>query len=767
MRTLLYPFLLLFSLHPFAILGQSLGQWNSHYSYAHALSLSETSSAVYCATEGGFFYITKEDFSLHPFSKVEGLSDHGVVVAAYAPAVEKMIIAYANANLDIVCSDGIHNMNDILRKPMTGEKTIHNIFIVGEYAYLSCSFGIVVVDLKKEEIKDTYYIGENGNPLNINDLTIFADTFYAATDAGLYSAPKDAPDLVWYGAWKKVTSLPTPSAHIHTVASFGSYLFTGIHSSTSETDTAFYMEQGTWHSFFTQPGMRIDKIRSNKTRLLLAAGGQLFVYDQNISLVKHVKEYGFGSSAIRDALYDQNGTLWLADRDAGLIYSNDGNTYHGATPAGPYYSTVFSIHAWSGALAITGGGYDASWTPLYSPAMLFLMEEEHWTDFIRYDLHDIVRVIPDPVDPTKLFLASWNDGIIVLKDHQIETIYNETNSSLQSILPGQSLVRVGGMTFDRDHRLWVTNSSVQEPVSFMTPDGQWQSLPYGKYLHDMTLGDILIDHNNYKWILLPRGNGLFVFDDRHTPGDPSDDRAKRMPVIDQEGNAHNQLYCFTCDHNGYIWVGTDQGPMVYYNPYYVFEQAILPVQRIKIPRNDGSGLADYLLGTELVTAIAVDGADRKWIGTRRSGAFLVSPDGLHIIRHFSAADSPLPSNNILGIAIDPESGIVHFGTDNGVVSFHGSATAPNENLSHIKVYPNPVRENFSETVVISGLTENAYVTITDIAGNLVFSTTSLGGQALWNIKNLSGQRVSSGVYLVFITDSMGEKVKVAKILVIR
>ncbi len=742
-----------------------VGQWHDHFSYTHAHGLTLTPSSIYCSTTGGFFYITRADRSVHPFSKVNGLSDHGVAAAAYAHEMDKLLIAYENTNLDLVRSDGIRNMNDILRKPMPGEKKIHNILVAGNRAYLSCSFGIVVVDMQKEEISETYYIGEGGTPLSVNDFTLWDGFFYAATDDGLYRASADTPDLVWYGAWERVSGLPTSHGRYTAVTHLGACLFVNLAS--SQDSVLYYTDNDNWTLLYTQPSTHVERLRTSNDHLMVIAGGEILIYDHSLILQKRIDDYGFGTAQAADALYDPEGTLWIADHNAGLLYSPEGVDFFGATPPGPYYPNVFRISAWDHTLAIAGGGYDASWTPLYQPAMLFLREQDQWTSLIRYDIKDIVRILPDPHDPSTIYLSSWNYGIVVVKDHEISTIYNESNSTLQSIIPGQNYIRVGGMVFDREHRLWVTNCQVNEPISFMEEGGKWKSLPYGKTLRDMTLGDIVIDRNDFKWVVLPRGGGLFVFDDRHTPGDPSDDRTKKMPVIDQEGTLHNMLHCITVDHNGYIWVGTDQGPMVYYNPYYVFEQGVIPVQRIKVPRNDGSGLADYLLGTELVTSIAVDGADRKWIGTRRSGAFLVSPDGLHIIRHFSASNSPLPSDNIVSIAIDPVTGMVYFGTDKGVVSYHGTATEGKILLSNIKVYPNPVREDYEGPVVITGLTENAYVTITDISGNLVFSTTSLGGQALWKITNMAGERVATGVYLIFVTDQNGEQKKVGKVLVIR
>ena len=742
------------------------GEWRDHFNYTHTTGVTETPSSVYCTTQNGFFYIDKEDHSLHTFSKTNGLSDYGVKLSAYSKEENILILAYNNTNIDLVKTDGIRNLNDILRKPMTEVKTINDILVLGRYAYLSCSFGIVVLDLVREEIKETYYIGENGEHLNVNSLAMLNDYFYAATDNGIFRADKNAPDLVWFGAWQRLQEVPSSEKSFNKIVTFGKYLFVNRSDAAMAQDTIYYLDNGSWKFFSSFPGIKNHNLRSENEKLVIA-GGKIYLYQKDLNPERVIEDYGFGTADARDALFDGNGTLWIADRRSGLISTTDYQWYKASFPHGPYTNEAFYLRAWKNTLAIAGGGHDNSWNALFNAAKTYFLVNNEWKNLIYYDFKDIVRILEDPLNPDIIYLSSWNYGIVVLKDYKVETIYNEDNSSLQSIIPGHDFIRVGGMAFDKEHRLWVTNGAVNEPVSFRNDDGSWHSLPYGKYLHDLSLGDILIDHNGFKWVLLPRGNGLFIFDDNRTPEDATDDRAKRMPVIDQENISHNQLYCFTLDHNGYIWVGTDQGPMVYYSTYYVFDEPVLPVQRIKVPREDGSNLADYLLGTELVTTIAVDGANRKWIGTRKSGAFLVSPDGLKIIQHFTTADSPLPSDHIQSIAIEPATGEVFFGTSNGVVSYRGTATSGASNFDTVYAFPNPVRENYDGPVTITGLMEGSYVTITDISGNLVFKTQSLGGQALWYLKNMSGIRVRSGVYLVFITNGDGTRKQAAKILVIR
>jgi ligand-binding sensor domain-containing protein len=268
-----------------------------------------------------------------------------------------------------------------------------------------------------------------------------------------------------------------------------------------------------------------------------------------------------------------------------------------------------------------------------------------------------------------------------------------------------------------------------------------------------------------KWIVLPRGDGLLILDDNGTPDYFGDDRSKKMAVTDQENKIISNAFSIAEDLEGNIWVGTDEGPVIYYNPSRIFDND-LRAYRIKIPRNDGSGLADYMLGTETITSIAVDGANRKWLGTASSGAYLLSPDGMQQLINYNESNSPLFSNIINSVAVDQKSGNVWFATSRGVLSVRGTATEGMNSFTGVYAFPNPVRDDFTGNVTIAGLVRDTQVAITDISGNLVYKTVSEGGQASWDLTTYNGKRVSTGVYVVFCASPDGSKSAVTKILVI-
>jgi len=304
---------------------------------------------------------------------------------------------------------------------------------------------------------------------------------------------------------------------------------------------------------------------------------------------------------------------------------------------------------------------------------------------------------------------------------------------------------------------------VQKNIKVLV-NNSWISLPYN--IDAPIIGDILITGANHKWIVLPGGNGLFVLDDNNTPSYFDDDRYKMMEVKDQDGKGFSITGPIVPDLEGNIWIGTDQGPVIFYYPDRVFEQDIY-ASRIKVSRNDGSGLADYLLGTETILSIAIDGGNRKWLGTKNSGAFLISENNSQLVKNFNASNSPLLSDGVISIATDGETGEVWFGTSKGIVTYRETGTTGSDKMDEVYAFPNPVRSDFTGDITITGLARNSNVKITDVSGNLVYETKSIGGDASWDMKTYNGKKVSTGVYLVFSTNQDGTLSAVTKILIIR
>ena len=277
---------------------------------------------------------------------------------------------------------------------------------------------------------------------------------------------------------------------------------------------------------------------------------------------------------------------------------------------------------------------------------------------------------------------------------------------------------------------------------------------------------MIIDNNDQKWIVIriygPITSPLLVF--KEDPTTPAN--SKYILLSQQAGNGNipgQYVYAMAVDKNGAVWIGTEAGIGVFFNPENIFTGQNFDAQQILVQQ----GLyVQYLMENEKVTAIAVDGANRKWIGSEGGGLYLFSADGTKQIYHFTTDNSPLFSNNILALAIDPETGEVFIGTDQGLISYKGTATEGGENFSNVYAYPNPVKEDYDGLIGIKGLVSNAQVRITDIAGNLIYSTQANGGLAIWDGKNFGGEKAKTGVYLIYAGNDNGSQKIVTKLLII-
>ena len=265
--------------------------------------------------------------------------------------------------------------------------------------------------------------------------------------------------------------------------------------------------------------------------------------------------------------------------------------------------------------------------------------------------------------------------------------------------------------------------------------------------------------------------GVFCLDYNGTIDNTTDDKHKFVSnFINQDGTqlSHKGMNCIVEDLNGVIWIGTAQGPIVLNNTSRFFESSYRCTQ-VKVPRNDGTNLADFLLANDNITSIAVDGGNRKWLGTAGNGVYLVSEDGLETIEHFTKENSPLPDNTITSLLVHPTSGLVYIGTDKGLVTYQGDATegADSYEASEVYAYPNPVQSGYTGVITVTGLMRDSDVKIVNVAGELVFEGTSVGGQFTWNGCNRSGKRVPSGVYFVLASDQNAKEGVVTKIVMIR
>jgi hypothetical protein len=737
-----------------------VGSWTDHLSYNAAQSVTAGTKEVFVSGGSSIMVYSRGQAELRKLSRVNGLSETGISAICYSEEAKTLVIGYNSANIDLVVNNVVYNIPEIRQKLMPGEKKINRIKTYGKYAYLACSFGIVVIDLVRKEVRDTWYPLQ-GTSGEILDITFGNGKIYAA-GKGVYSGELSNPGLSYSGNWSLVNNLPDPAGKYNLVLFRNNSLYVNLSDPFSGSDYIYRISAGS-NLILSENGIRFTSLEQSSNGFIVASSGKLRMYNTDDIIQRTVTSYGWGTCNISQAV-EIDGILWIADGTSGLVYTENLSSFTRLYLPGPASDRSFHITSLNGKSIVTGGGITSAFNSMARPFQASVTENNSWNILEAGTVNDPVRSVIDPADPGHFFISTWGGGLLEFRGNELYKRYTETNSPLQSAVPGQSVVKVYGLAFDNSGNLWITQSGQTASIKVLKPDGSWIVNPLT--ISSQLAGDIVLAGNGFKWILLPPGNGIVVLDDNNTPGTFTDDRSRKFLLTDVDRKQVPNVYSLACDIDGNIWVGTDQGPYIYYNPGKVFTDD-LTAFRITVPRNDGTDFGDYMLATEKITSIAIDGANRKWIGTASSGAYLLSADGATQLRHYNEANSPLYSDNISAVSVDNKTGDVWFCTSKGLISIRENATAGSEKFSGVYAFPNPVRNDFTGNVTITGLIRDTQVKITDVSGNLVYETTSDGGMATWDITNRRGERVSTGVYIVFCSSADGKESTVTKILVIR
>lgn len=747
------------------------GSWQDYLSYTAATKIAVSPDKVYCATTGGLFFYDLQDNSANKIADFLQLSDFGIKTMAYSETNDVLVVAYNNSNIDLISKSRVVNLSDIKRKQLTTDKNINNISFIGEEAWLACGFGIVVINLKKQEIKDTYFIGENGSTLGVNDIETDGEYIYAATNKGILKAQKDGANLLDYKSWVQIQNIPHYSDKFNLVEIHAGKLIANYTPDQWDGDQLYVLNENTWETYLPQIRFAYE-MQSTGKYMTVTSREQIFVVDDSHQIVKEVNNYKLNSGNIRpinprSSVFTDNGIIWIADNSNAMIKVS-GEQEEQVRLNSPMDNNIYSLHQFGTHLWVSPGGTKGFELPRFQR-----LENDQWVYFSKANhpeldgFHNILSIAEDPSNANHFFVASWGGGLLEYNNDQFVNRFTNKNSPLQTALPtspDEPYVRVAGMDFDSQGNLWITNSEVAQNLHMLTPDGKWSSFALPEIANRLNVGQLIVNQNDDKWMIVLGANDAYVVNK-----DAS--RKKRLLVtayfnngVQEEFTRMNDIYSIVEDNDGAIWMGTSMGVAVYNNPGRIWDAENFYATQPSLDLNDG--IYHPLLKNETVTSIAVDGANRKWLGTKNSGVYLVSETGTEEILHFTTNNSPLFSDNITSIAINQKNGKVLIGTEKGLISYMGEAIEGRQTYDSVFVYPNPVRETYDGPVTVTNLLENSEVKITDIAGNLVFRTQSLGGQAVWDGKNLNGNRVKTGVYLVFCNDELGEETHITKLLFI-
>lgn len=741
----------------------SMYQWRVHMAFSHVSNVAVMKEKAYALSNSSLFAVDKQSQEIEYYNRLNGLNGSMIDHISYNAEVDALLLTYQNGQLDVIDSNGdVHNIPDLYLKQMSYQKNVNHIYMHEQYAYLSMNFGIIVVDMKKYEVKDTYMLGSDGAGAHTYGTTIRTDSIYAISTKTMFVAAL-ANNLMDYTSWQSYP-LPPGNSNIDFC---------------SHNDHLYLLRDSLlWKRHIDQwqqcaIPFPVSGIRETGDQLLIFPKDLPGVAVEGTDYTLLLEEYG--------VVYDMDNShasSWMCTSLYGLFNASTQRSFY---PHGPIDNHAYRMRFVGDKLYVLPGGRWA--TQNKRAGCIMYLENNRWTNISNYALNqalgvrplDLMNVAQDPKDSSHYFVTSYGFGLLEMNGEEVIQLHMPDNSPLLSAVSDKPMgyTRTDAAMYDDQGYLWVLNTQCDKNIHVISPDQKWSSFNIRineQQLEIVTPGEIMVDNRNpqWKWIPLCRYNtGLILLQDNGTPTNSSDDRSYyRDTWYDQNGAQikPSEIHSMAQDLDGVIWVGTNEG--LFLIPASVDFATSDRCERVIIPRNDGTKLADYLLDKEKITAIVVDGANRKWIGTASSGVFLLSEDGQETIHHFTVDNSPLLSNTILSIAIQESTGEVFIGTGDGLMSYMSDAVPAEEDFSTIYAYPNPVHPNYKGYVVIKGLMADTEVRIVDASGNLVKRLEGFGGEVVWDVTNTMGERAASGVYTAICNTSDGKAYGTTKVLVI-
>ncbi|GHV22475.1 ABC transporter substrate-binding protein [Bacteroidia bacterium] len=762
---------------------RAVGTWKEYKAYQEAFIVSETENKVFAVYDGGIIdsndkkrygsllSYSPEDNSVKLYGKADGLNDVGISYMAYSKEAGALVLVYGqNSNIDILTKDGFTNIASLKDNVNYQNKTVNNLEIDGSLAYLSTAFGIVVIDLRKLEIKATYNLDKE-----TKSVCRLGSYLYSATSDGVLRGLTNT-NLSDRKNWEPYLIVSSEEdKKVEKILVFNDLI---VHY---RPEVGVFYKGNDEQNYRIQPGV-FRQLSVNQNQLTLSGMGYVSFFSDFSSEGYTIPVNTFGVSSVKDktiywAAADSSGLMGIKRESSSADYSI---STAGIKVNSPKRDLTYYLTYSQNKLLITGGATGSATDRSNYPGTLMVYENNSWFNFDHREIEaktgiqcmDFVSAVVDPRNPKHYFASSYGEGLYEFLDNQFVTrySYDTGNSSLQSANPdnvqgGKYLVRVDGLVYDKENNLYMTNSEVKNCINIYASNNEWSNIFYEPLSGQRHITQqVFIDSKNRKWVNLPRGDnsGIFVFDDKSSTPYEYFSRS----FIDQQSNSIQAAgyFCIAEDLTGTIWVGTDNGPISFSNPAQVDQGRC---NRVVISGDASDPY--YLLYGEKINAIAVDGGNRKWFGTAGDGVFCVDINGNDDVKvtNFTAENSLLISNVINSIAINNNTGEVFIATDKGLVSYMGDAISGKTDYSDVYAYPNPVRPATDDIVVITGLMANSTVKITDLNGNLITQGLSAGGQFTWNCTKRNGQKVTSGIYLVLASTPDGKQGVATKIMVIK
>lgn len=727
---------------------------------------------VYYLVSGSLYRFDKSTKENESLNRANYLNDVVISNIYYNDYRGYLMVVYDNSNIDIITSEGdIINLPEIKAASLTQSKTINDVNFTPEgRVYLATDFGYVVLNDKKWEVLESRIFGQKVNSVaEVGDYMLVSQ----GTDLRYGKVGKHYETI---GSMPKVKgSVNNDGGRLRTLTDSKLLICTGWTFTANVTiDEAGEVVANIAES---QP-CKTDNLQATPSGYLLNC------FSNNCYLTLDATGSNFTKVDAENQMYSAykggDGTLWAVG-DNGLHQATDNANFY--KPAALSFVTPFHL-TYNNAqrlLYVTSTGSNA-----------FISAQNLPTGVNTFDGITVKDVTPTPTienggsfypvfsasEENTYFMGNWWNGIHKVTGGKVVNNYNWENSPMEHALGGYYCSPI--IALDKAGNLWAAQSSAPAGKSiFVLPQAKqaqkavtasdWITVNVpGASPSKFSVLTTLRSSNVKVFSDGTFGGSLFFINDGGTPSaNPTTRSYSSGSLFDQDGNIvnWNNIYTLTEDQNGNVWMGTNDGVLVF-NPADAFKSDFR-LHHIKVPRNDGTNLADYLLNGIAVSHIAVDASNRKWICTNGSGLFLVSADGTTVISQFNTDNSPLLSDVVYRVCPDPYSNAVYVTTSNGMMIYRTNSTPGENSFSNVVAYPNPVRPDYYGLITITGLMENSLVKIADASGNVVKQLKSVGGECTWDGTVDGAERVKSGVYFVFASQADGSEAAVTKILIVR
>ncbi len=751
----------------------AIGEWSSFLPHRAANRVAQSAEKIIYATAGSIFTIDKDDMSIEYLSKVEGLTETGISEIVYDDFNDQLIVAYENSVFDIISGPEIMPVFDIKNNTNFIDRRINKLFVQnGQWLYFATGFGLLQYNLESQGFGFTLDAGQLISDISGND-----EKLVMLGDNGVYVL--DFKNEVFpnaFTSWKRVSiGLPLDyEAKAVLVRDNKVYIATDEYvysSSDFEKFTEVYENNDPLFNALLLDDVEDGWIFGVKNTAT-SASKVLFFDNEDTP----INEVGSCVNKLLDVEVDEKGRMFFADEFSSIRFTDENGACQKETYRGPFNLEATDIAVKNETVYVASGGVTEQLADKFSRNGVYLLEGGEWNNINQdnepfFKDNNIVQFYQIEAHPRddKFYIGSFWSGLIEYNEETGDIVLysdanNNTGGALGSAVGDEQRTRIAGLTFDSDNNLWMASYNASRPLVVLTDEGTWHSFAINS---DTKLTDIVADDLGNIWgVIGGNTGGVIVYNTNQTISDPTDDPPSKLFNINNSEVPSNLVNAIAKDQDGTIWVGTAQGVVAFECGGSVFESSCVGNKR-KVLQDS---IAAFLLETEDVQAIAVDGANRKWFGTR-NGIFVQSPGGEQQVAKFDVENSPLFDNNIKAMSYNENTGEMYIASNRGLQSYRTATTgAKNTHSSNVYAFPNPVRPEYQGSIAIKGLARDAEVKITDIDGQLVFQAEALGGQAIWNGRDINGIEVAGGVYLVFSSSSDSFRDPdsfVTKIMVIR